>query len=60
MALGVASTRFLMEKNPATTNGTHTAIHPKAQGFGSMPSDMCIAEAGIVSTAVTAATTEKK
>ena len=49
-----------MEKNPATTNGTHTAIHPKAQGFGSMPSDMCIAEAGIVSTAVTAATTEKK
>ena len=34
LALGAASMRFLMEKKPATTKGTHTAPHSRHQFTG--------------------------
>ena len=34
LARGFNATFFLMDKKPATTKGTQTAIQPKAQGTG--------------------------
>ena len=34
LARGSSATFFLMDRNPATTKGTHTAIQPKAHGTG--------------------------
>ena len=50
LALGAASTRLRMERKPAATKGRHTTPQPMAQGTGSIPSAICMANPPVVRT----------